>query len=302
MNKRQVIGIPRSLLYHTYGDLWVNFFDELNINYIISPKSNKSILQRGIALTNDEACLSLKIHMGHVDYLKGKCDYILVPRIGMLKKDEVVCTNFNALYDITKNAFPNNKILNYNLDYKKNKSEYKEFVKIGRKLGKNSYECTKAFINAKKKSKKILKDKSEKEQILLKNKNKKIMIIGHTYNVFDNLIGKEIIDILNKERIDVLINPELKEKKLYKKIMPTLYFSYHKKLISSIVKYKNKIDGIIIITTFPCGTDSLVFDMLKRKITNIPIITIVFDDFMSNTGLITRIESFVDIIKESTNE
>ena len=42
--------------------------------------------------------------------------------------------------------------------------------------------------------------------------------------------------------------------------------------------------------------------MLKRKVKDLPIIQIVFDDYMSNTGLITRIESFIDIIKENYNE
>lgn len=302
MEKKFILGIPRSLLFHTYGDMWRFFFDELNIDYIISPNSNKELLKRGSKLINDEACLSLKLHIGHVDYLKDKCDFIFIPRMGKLKKDEVVCTNFNALYDITRNIFEENKILHYNLDYKKNKTEYKEFIKIGRKLGKNSYISTKAYINAKKKynSKKEFKTKRDKE--LFENNKKKILLIGHSYNVSDNLIGKEIITLLKKENISVITNPIVKDKKLYKKIMPTMYFSYHKELISSIVKYKEKVDGIIIISTFPCGTDSLVFDMLKKKIKDKPIINIIFDGFMSNTGLATRIESFIDIIKEQKNE
>lgn len=302
MKKNYVIGIPRSLLYHTYGDLWLDFFDELNVNYILSPKSNKKILNRGMKLTSSEACLSLKLFMGHVDYLKDKCDYIFIPRISKIKKNEVVCTNFNALYDLTRNAFPNLKIIHYNIDYKRHNSEYKDFVKIGNFLGKNSYESTMSYINALKKQNKLKKIKKEHEKIILKNNNKKILVIGHSYNIFDDLIGKEITDLLKKENIGILLNAEVDVNKLYKKIMPTLYFSYHKKLISSIVKYKNKVNGIILVTTFPCGTDSLVFDMVKRKIKNIPIITIVFDDLTSNTGLVTRIESFIDIIKENNNE
>ena len=224
--KTITVGIPRALLYHTYGKLWTFFFDELNIKYIISPKSNKKILESGINYTSDEACLSLKLFMGHVDYLKNKCDYVLIPRIYKLKKNEVVCTNFNALYDITRNSFTELNILNYNLDYKKRKTEYKEFVKLGSKLGKNSYECTKAYINAKKKAKEFNKEKKYNEKKSLIKDSKKVLIIGHPYNVYDNLIGSEIENILKNEKINILINPEPKCKNLYKKIMPTLYFTY----------------------------------------------------------------------------
>ena len=69
-----------------------------------------------------------------------------------------------------------------------------------------------------------------------------------------------------------------------------------------IISLPNLLALVILGDAFPCGTDSLVFDMVKRKIKNIPIITIVFDDLTSNTGLVTRIESFIDIIKENNNE
>lgn len=302
MAKNITIGIPRSLLFYTYGNLWIHYFNLLGIKYKISLKSNRKILEDGINLTNSEACLSLKLHMGHVNYLKDKCDYIFIPRIEKLKKNEVVCTNFNALYDITRNTFKDIKILHYNLNCKKNKTEYKEFIKVGKKLGINSFSCTKAFIKAKKKNKEELENKRINEKKLLNSKNKKVLLIGHSYNVLDDLIGKEIKTELKKENIAVIQNPEIENKDYYKKIMPTLYFSYHKKLISSIVKYYEKVDGIIYISSFPCGTDSLIFDMLKRKLKDKPIINIIFDDFMSNTGLITRIESFVDIIKEQKNE
>ena len=153
LKKFEIVGIPRSLLYHTYGKLWLYFFDNLNINYILSPKTNKKILNRGIKLTNSEACLSLKLYMGHVDYLKNKCDILFIPRIGKIKKNEIVCTNFNALYDITRNTFPDIKILHYNIDCKKHKSEYKEFIRLGHYFNKSTYESTCAYFSAKKKIK-----------------------------------------------------------------------------------------------------------------------------------------------------
>ena len=65
-NMKLKIGIPRSLFYYYFSNIWVNFFDELGIDYIISPKTNKEILDLGMKYSTDEMCLSLKNYIGHV--------------------------------------------------------------------------------------------------------------------------------------------------------------------------------------------------------------------------------------------
>ena len=103
------------MLYYNDKDLWIEFFKNLGIDVIISPNTNKKIVDSGTKLAPSEACLSLKIYLGHIIELKDKCDYILIPRLYSLKKNEQVCTNFNALYDLVNNLFDVN-ILNYNVD------------------------------------------------------------------------------------------------------------------------------------------------------------------------------------------
>ena len=51
------------------------------------------------------------------------------------------------------------------------------------------------------------------------------------------------------------------------------------------------------MTTFPCGPDSLVNELLIRKINNIPITNILIDESTAEAGIQTRLESFIDIIK-----
>lgn len=299
MQDKIKIGIPRALLYYKYECLWKEFFRQLGVDIVVSPKTNKDILERGKKLTMDEACLSLKIFMGHVDYLKDKVDYILIPRIVSLKKNMKLCTNFSALYDIVKNTL-NVDILNYNVDVDKKIYEEDEFIKMGIKLGFSKAESLLAYKNAKKEE---YKDK--KIKYLLQNKKigaekTKILLVSHSYNLHDNLVGKIIKEIL--EELDVLVidgdiyNIDGKSD-LYKNISPRLYWTYNQELLNSIEEYKNNVNGIILLSTFPCGPDSLVNDMCLRKL-DIPTINILFDDQASKEGLQTRLESFVDIIKK----
>ena len=68
-------------------------------------------------------------------------------------------------------------------------------------------------------------------------------------------------------------------------------------IVASIFSNRS-VDGIIFLTTFPCGPDSLVNELMIRKISDIPVTNILVDEQTSSTGLETRLESFIDIINE----
>lgn len=48
------IGIPKGLLYYRYETLWKTFFSELGIDYIVSPDTNKEIMNSGKCSNNCE--------------------------------------------------------------------------------------------------------------------------------------------------------------------------------------------------------------------------------------------------------
>ena len=139
------IGIPRSLYYYHYKDLWLNFFEYLKIDVVVSPETNKEILDLGLKYSTDEMCLSLKNYIGHVAYLKDKCDYILVPRIDNYGIDNQTCTNFLASYDIINNMFDIN-ILNYNVNLRNSETELKGFMNIGNIIVIDKKNIKDAFI------------------------------------------------------------------------------------------------------------------------------------------------------------
>ena len=297
------IGIPRSLMFHKLGYLWIKFFENLNIDYIISSNTNKNIVDAGKKLTTDENCIPFKIHMGHINYLKDKCDLILVPRFLGTEKDKQECIKFNSIYDVVKNSFIDINLIEYDIDYTENKYEIFEFINLGNKLGKKRIESLKAYRKAKKQFKEYNLKRFENQKSIIKtSKNKKILLLGHHYNLYDNVIGKPVVKILKKYNIDPIYSDIFISKKdRSENISTTLYWNSNKELINSLLYYKNKVDGIIILTSFPCGNDCLVNELIMRKVKDIPIINIVIDELNSETGLITRLESFIDIINERSN-
>ena len=298
MNK--TVGIPKALLYYKYGTLWINFFKELEVNTIISPNTNKKIMDDGIRLSQDEACVSLKIFLGHVNFLVDKCDYILVPRIKCLKKHEKLCTNFSCLYDLVNNIFSVN-ILNYNIDVENGEDEMYAFIKIGKQLGFSYFKSLRAYQVAKEKDKLLKQRQINKQKTIIANSNNlKVLVAGHSYNLYDDILGKQITNILDKNNIDVVYSDNYDTKYVNrdsKKISKDNYFTYNKEILGSISYYQEMVDGIILITSFPCGPDSLSNEMIKRNV-DIPILELILDEGNTLTGIETRLESFTDILIE----
>lgn len=291
------IGIPRSINYYYYGNFLKNFFDELGFEVVISPKTNKKIITNGIKYATDEMCLAMKVYLGHINELVGKCDYVVIPRIDNYGTFNQTCTNFLALYDIVNNLF-NLNILDYNVDINNKEDEIYALTTLSNKLNINKFDIIRAYEYAKEQEKKFLKKESILNYNHLLSNKIKILLVGHSYIMYDEYIGKPVIDILKKQDVEIIYCDKFDRDLLnhlsvnYSK---NLYWKFNKENIGSIVLTQNKVDGIIFLSSFPCGPDSLCNELVMRKISK-PYLNLVIDDLDSLTGIETRIESFVDIL------
>lgn len=299
--KKIKIGLPRALLYHRYGVLWKNFFELLGCNVVISPETNKQILELGINNTIDEACLSYKIYVGHVLYLSNICDYILITRVCDYGKKDKVCTRLNGTYDDIKNKIPLYQILDYDIEYTKFKFPIFGFIKIGLKFTKNIIKIIYSYLIAKKKQKKHNIHLSNREKNKLQKNHKKILIISHSYNISDKFISTYVKDYLKNNNIIPIYSTNIDKKQTLpfsEYFSNTLYWKYQKENIGSFYYLQNQIDGVIFLSTYPCGIDTLVNNLLILKNKNIPMLNIIIDSFVSELNLETKLESFIDIINK----
>lgn len=304
MKKKIKIGIPRAFLYYRNYILWKNFFEIIGCNIVLSPNTDSDIVKVGSKLSVDESCLPSKIYLGHINYLIDKCDYVLIPRIYSYGRKKRVCVKFNGIYDVVNNIFPDIKILDYNIDNLKFKYELFGFIKMGLKLNRNIFRIIYAYIIGKIKEYKYNKTLILKQDKVMRNNKLKVLIVSHPYIVYDKYLSSNIINYLKDEDIDILYSDRMDRKEsIYyaEEESNTLYFLYSKENIGSAFYYKDLVDGIIFLSSFPCGVDSLVNELVIRKIDNVPCINIILDDSTSTGGLYTRLESFVDIIKARRN-
>ncbi|WP_129597471.1 acyl-CoA dehydratase activase-related protein [Anaerophilus nitritogenes] len=314
------IGIPRGLLYDHYQFLWKSFFENLGAEVVISQKTNKKIVDDGVAVTVDEACLPVKVYHGHVMDLRDKVDFIFVPKIMSIHEKEYICPKFCGLPEMIKTSISNlPTIIDPTIDFIKNKKHLLEIVyEIGgyvtydkRKIRLSFEEALKSHQNYKNKMKQgffpmdLDKKHEEKHEAKHKEDTQKILLLGHPYNIYDEYLSMNIVEKLRKYGMTVItqdhfskdqINPQMNE--LQKK----MFWTFGRKMLGAALyaMEQEDIQGIIYLSSFGCGIDSVIADIVERRTrrnSKKPYILLTMDEHTGEAGIDTRIEAFVDMIK-----
>lgn len=297
------IGIPRALLYHRYAVLWETFFRELGFETVISPRTNKAIQDAGERYSVDECCLSSKLFLGHVASLEGKCDAVFVPRIADFGKDGIMCTRFEALYDVCTNTFRGKNIhfISCEVDIHMKKQEDEAYICLGTDLGKTRQAAEAAWKSAHAAWEADNRRKiSQQEEALAATGKIRVLVAGHSYNLYDEYIGMPILNSIRRlDALPVCADAvDLRQAQTDSlNICCDVPWTMSRELLGAVEKYHDAVDGIILITAFPCGPDSMINEMIIRRIKDRPVLNLLLDSQDASAGIDTRLESFIDIIR-----
>ena len=138
-----------------------------------------------------------------------------------------------------------------------------------------------SYHKAKKKQKRYNLNQINNEKNKLSKTNKKILILSHFYNIQDRFISKYITTYLETNNIIPIYSNKFDRKitqQFSEYFSNTLYWKYSKEMIGSLYYTKNMIDGIIFISTYPCGIDALVNNLVILKNKDLPILNLVIDE------------------------
>ena len=307
----QTVGIPRALLYFRYKTMWRTFFEELGRTVVVSDKSDRSTLEAGAHLSIDECCLASKLYMGHVASLLGKCDAIFAPSIDNLGNFKGFCTKFQALPDLVANTFITQRPRIISCEVDRADSHIKEqeaYIDLGQKLGATRKESKKAYSAAVRAQTNSDEKRAHKQEALLKRVSKmpegerplRILLAAHPYVIHDDFVGSPLVDMLREMETCVLFADRHNHEKALEKsfeFSDTLPWIVNRETIGTILDLYDQIDGIVLVSAFPCGPDSMTNDALMRCIKGKPILSLTVDAQSGTAGLETRLESFVDILR-----
>ncbi|MDI6600527.1 MAG: acyl-CoA dehydratase activase-related protein [Thermoanaerobacteraceae bacterium] len=317
------VGIPRALLYYNFYPAWKVFFNELGAKVILSQKTNKKIVDDGVLNTVDEACLPVKVFFGHVINLKDRgVDYIFVPRIVSVEKRRYLCAKFLGLPDLIRASIRDiPPIIDMEIDLYRgyNRNVDREIDRVGMIFTKDMRKIRKAkeaAIIAQNNYEKHLKSGLiPREAIRIMEGAKvvkapdsgllKIGLLGHNYNIMDEYINMDIIKKINDFGGTVITADMLKESDIeygascYPKDM---FWTYGREMLGAgrYMLDSGIVDGVVIVTAFGCGPDSLIKEMVEKEYkrrNTIPILSLTIDEHTGEAGIITRLEAFMDLLR-----
>lgn len=302
MDKQITVGLPRGLLFYRYEALWTTFFRALGCEVLVSEPTTQRTLECGVTNAIDETCLALKIYYGHIEELIGRCNYIFIPRISSFGRNRELCTRFASLYDMAENSFRGRgqRFLTCSVDAKAHSTEADAMLEAGRALGFADKEIKAAYKAAQRESARQWKAALQRQEKLWKEDGLKILLVGHSYVTEDRYIGAWIADYLMQNgavalRADIVDRDAALRQS--EKLSPTCKWELNREIMGGVSLYRDKVDGMILLSAFPCGADAMTNELLIRKVTDLPVLNMVLDAQSGTAGLETRLESFLDIIR-----
>lgn len=294
-----LIGIPRGLLYYHYGRRWEKFLTLLGAQTLLSPATNKEILDRGVAVAEDEACLPVKVFLGHVHYLRDKVDALFVPRVVSVRRGEFACPKMLGLPDMVKSAVPQAPpLLGGTVDVDRTGDGGRQAaLTVGRAVGAGVARTLWAWLRA--------RQVALAPAPLLPPGSVRVLVLGHEYLLYDRCISLDILGMLARLGAGVLTAADWRRRDLLRcaaALPKKPFWTFNLPLVGGALYGARSaaVDGIINVMSFGCGTDSLTAEVMERRVrrdSGVPFMTVTLDEHTAPAGLQTRLEAFMDMLK-----
>ena len=317
------IGIPRALIYYNYYPFWFGFFKSLGIEIVLSDKTTKKTMSDGSALVVTETCLPIKVYIGHVINLLDKgVDIIFVPSIQSIAHKIYNCSKIRALPDLVRNVVKRDfKIIETTLDKSEKQQGLHEFlidtarecgitdierVKKAQEAGWQIYNKFRTMTHSGVPFDRALNAAIKGEIIIKKDTNNydvTVALISHGYNIYDERVSMKIFEKLKNLKVKTLTYEELTQEQLIEGVSALgtdAYWANAHEMTGAAGHYlsTSKVDGLITVTSFGCGPDSIMIDRIIRNAKSFdkPVLHLTLDEHTGEAGFITRIEAFTDML------
>lgn len=331
------VGIPRALAYHDYFPHWQVFLSRLGVNLLISPPTNQAILNEGVRRAVDGTCLPVKIFYGHVHWLiEQGVDGLFMPRLVSVAPGEYICPKFMGLPDMVLGAFPQSpKAFCPTIDLNRSSSHVnRQLEELGNELGYRSREILAAWhegVEAQGEHEarlqggwylaqngwKVCHDGSRAGSSYLPHSPSsdestaslvRIGLLGHSYLIYDEFANMGMVNRLRRMGTKVLtidmLSPEAIEAQAVK-WPKRMFWTSGRRILGAAWEYMEApVAGIVYVTAFGCGTDSLTAELVERTVrrqTEIPQLILNLDEHTGEAGVVTRLEAFVDMLRWRQN-
>ena len=312
-----IIGIPLLLNFHEFLPYWKTFFRALGFRVLVSDRTNKRLIHKGVEKVVAETCFPIKVAHGHLlDLIDKGVDSILLPSLINLPLSHpsldrsFSCPYVQSFPDAVRSAIDFQscgvKILRPILHFNDPKGLEKVLIRMGSEMGKGSDEIREAMGKAKVAQDRfygLMKRRGKEVLENLKPGDRAMVLISRPYNGCDSGLNLSLpqkmrdlgviaipMDCLPLDEVDLVDQWQ------------DMYWKYGQKIYAAaeIVRNDPRLSAVYM-TNFACGPDSFILHFVREKLKNKPYLVIEVDEHSADVGAITRLEAFLDSLKNFRN-
>lgn len=260
---------------------------------VVSGPSTKKTVEKASQISEPEHCLPNKLFDAHLAELVGKVDMVFVPRVLSTIKNHLSCPKFGPLPDAARaDIARGTEVLSIDIDETRRPLS-STLLLLGKKLNIKKSKTLPAI-----KSAFSAMESANKKMVMLNKKKGKprFLLIGHPYIIHDNFIAGPILSKLENMGVEVELISFADDTPATSYILwGTANKIYHKLNTLSSEDY----EGVIQITVFNCGCDSMMIDTYRQlvKDKSVPYMYLMVDEHLAQSGVDTRIEAFIDSLR-----
>lgn len=316
--------------YYDYFPFWAGFFRGLDLELITSPLTNRQVLEQGLKKASDETCLPIKLLVGHIQALSGMgVDALFLPRMVSVEEKTYLCPKLLGLPESVFASVPEGMgVLTLDFNMRQGKRRViRTLEEFAEGLGKTGAEARQGFLLAQnwqehyesrrhegrsfgesmgefdprlagEAGRTIRFDNSDRDEsaaVLT------VALVGHPYLTQDNYANLNLVAKLG-ERAHVRFIEEMEPQGIEQGLQglhKSVFWSHARKIMGAGASYigDEAVDGVIYLSCFGCGTDSMTQDMVARiaRQQHKPYMVLTLDEHSGEAGLVTRLEAFLDM-------
>jgi predicted nucleotide-binding protein (sugar kinase/HSP70/actin superfamily) len=310
------IGICRALhAYHHYA-FWQTLFAESGWEVILSEPTSRAMLGQGVRLAPSELCLPVKAFLGHVAELKDRVDALFLPRIVCSRAAGdwfFGCPKAIALPDMTRAVFDalptvvepvlDARLRTEEQSYRLAMSGTGHRADFGKAHRRAATTARAAASRTRAEQSPLHMFPGTTAERRLPSSSVRIGVVGHPYLLFDSGLSLDVLQKVREAGAEpVVAFPTEVEVEKEARREDALNWYYELELLAAARRLLelDRVDGLLLVASFACGTGAVTNELIQRAAVHRhgkPTILLLLDEHTGESGIVTRVESFVDLLK-----
>lgn len=312
---RKTVGIPRALFAYGMFPMFNGLFKNLGCNVLLSEASSEQTIRLAQEYSLDETCYPVKLIMGHMAHLvQKKVDYIFFPDLytvvhpGSHTRQNYGCPYMQLAFKIANQAMDLDSkgigLLAPTIAFSLGQEFMQgQFLEMGRRLGKPdqlTLQALKKGMQAYLLFEQRMARSGREVMRAINSDEVALVLISKIYGVADPILNMGIPGMVMNLGYKVAAFYDLPEGDVSRE-HPNMYWPFGQHILEAaqVIKQQPNLHAILL-THHGCGPDSVFTHYFREIMDGKPYLNIEVDEHSSDVGVITRVEAFINSLRQAS--